>query len=59
MLLSRKKEEVQNPSMIVVGEVVRYRDKIQWFEQQTSKKITMQAGRCKCKQYYTFATAAE
>ncbi len=28
-----QKEKVQNPSMIVVGEVVRYREKIQWFEQ--------------------------
>lgn len=33
-----QKEEVQNPSMIVVGEVVRYRDKIQWFEQQQTSK---------------------
>ncbi|WP_028400401.1 uroporphyrinogen-III C-methyltransferase [Ectobacillus panaciterrae] len=31
-----QKEEVQNPSMIVVGEVVRFREKIQWFEQSLS-----------------------
>ncbi|MEH6850945.1 MULTISPECIES: uroporphyrinogen-III C-methyltransferase [Bacillus] len=28
-----KEERIQNPSMIVIGEVVRYREKIQWFEQ--------------------------
>ncbi|CAM4112873.1 uroporphyrin-III methyltransferase [Bacillus manliponensis] len=26
------KEEIKNPSMIVIGEVVRFREKIQWFE---------------------------
>ncbi|MGG2066460.1 uroporphyrinogen-III C-methyltransferase [Bacillus sp. S14(2024)] len=26
-------EQVQNPSMIVIGEVVRFREKIHWFEQ--------------------------
>ncbi|KFN04407.1 uroporphyrinogen-III C-methyltransferase [Bacillus clarus] len=29
-----KNERIQNPSMIVIGEVVRYREKIHWFEQQ-------------------------
>ncbi|UOY93236.1 uroporphyrinogen-III C-methyltransferase [Ectobacillus sp. JY-23] len=28
-----QKEQVQNPSMIIVGEVVRFREKIKWFEQ--------------------------
>lgn len=28
-----KKEEIQNPSMILVGEVVKMREKIAWFEQ--------------------------
>ncbi|YAR63900.1 uroporphyrinogen-III C-methyltransferase [Bacillus cytotoxicus] len=28
-------ENIQNPSMIVIGEVVRFREKIHWFEQQT------------------------
>ena len=27
------KEEIKNPSMIIVGEVVKLREKIQWFEQ--------------------------
>ncbi|PFE04156.1 uroporphyrinogen-III C-methyltransferase [Bacillus cereus] len=27
-------EQIQNPSMIVIGEVVRFREKIHWFEQQ-------------------------
>lgn len=27
-------EKIENPSMIIVGEVVRYREKIQWFEQK-------------------------
>lgn len=30
-----KKERIQNPSMIVIGEVVRFREKIHWFEKQT------------------------
>lgn len=30
-----KNEKIQNPSMIVVGEVVKVRDKIQWFEKQS------------------------
>lgn len=30
-----KKEQIQNPSMIVIGEVVRFREKIHWFEKQT------------------------
>ena len=29
------KEKVENPSMIVVGDVVKVRDKIQWFEKQS------------------------
>ncbi|HHT7236653.1 uroporphyrinogen-III C-methyltransferase [Bacillus sp. JJ927] len=29
-----KKEQIQNPSMIVIGEVVRFREKIHWFEKQ-------------------------
>ncbi|MDM5187716.1 uroporphyrinogen-III C-methyltransferase [Bacillus sp. DX4.1] len=28
------KENIQNPSMIVIGEVVRFREKIHWFEQK-------------------------
>ncbi|PFK45508.1 uroporphyrinogen-III C-methyltransferase [Bacillus cereus] len=31
-----EKEQIQNPSMIVIGEVVRFREKIHWFEQQTN-----------------------
>lgn len=30
-----RKEQIQNPSMIVIGEVVRFREKIHWFEKQT------------------------
>ena len=29
-----KEQNIQNPSMIIVGEVVRLREKIQWFEQK-------------------------
>ncbi|MDP7980928.1 uroporphyrinogen-III C-methyltransferase [Bacillus multifaciens] len=29
-----EREQIQNPSMIVIGEVVRFREKIQWFEQK-------------------------
>ncbi len=29
-----KREEIKNPSMIIVGEVVRLREEIQWFEQK-------------------------
>ena len=29
-----EKEQIQNPSMIVIGEVVRFRGKIHWFEKQ-------------------------
>ncbi|PFC03384.1 uroporphyrinogen-III C-methyltransferase [Bacillus cereus] len=29
-----KKEKIQNPSMIIIGEVVRFREKIYWFEKQ-------------------------
>ncbi|MFB6466177.1 uroporphyrinogen-III C-methyltransferase [Cytobacillus sp. Hz8] len=28
-----KKEKIENPSMIIIGEVVRYREKIKWFEE--------------------------
>ncbi|TMU87394.1 uroporphyrinogen-III C-methyltransferase [Bacillus sp. BHET2] len=34
-------EKVENPSMIIIGEVVRYRDKIQWFEESLDKKSFM------------------
>ncbi|KEK23688.1 uroporphyrinogen-III C-methyltransferase [Bacillus gaemokensis] len=33
-----KNEQIQNPSMIVIGEVVRFREKIHWFEQQTENE---------------------
>lgn len=29
-----KEEKIQNPSMIIIGEVVRYREKIKWFEEK-------------------------
>ncbi len=32
-----RKEQIQNPSMIVIGEVVRFREKIHWFEKQTEQ----------------------
>jgi uroporphyrin-III C-methyltransferase len=28
-----EKEKIQNPAMIIVGEVVKMREKIAWFEQ--------------------------
>lgn len=31
-----RKEQIQNPSMIVIGEVVRFREKIHWFEQKVT-----------------------
>lgn len=31
-----RKEQIQNPSMIVIGEVVRFREKINWFEQKVT-----------------------
>ena len=33
-----RKSEIKNPSMIVVGEVVKLREKIQWFEQTELQK---------------------
>lgn len=38
-----RKEDIQNPSMIIVGEVVKLREKIAWFEQskQLSHEITV------------------
>ncbi|KON91786.1 uroporphyrinogen-III C-methyltransferase [Rossellomorea marisflavi] len=35
-----KKEGVQNPSMIIVGEVVRFREKIKWFENMPEPAIS-------------------
>nr|WP_106780531.1 uroporphyrinogen-III C-methyltransferase [Lysinibacillus timonensis] len=32
-----RKEDIQNPSMIIVGEVVKMRDKISWFEQSQQR----------------------
>lgn len=37
-----KTSDIQNPSMIIVGEVVRLRDKIQWFEQKMMSETLMQ-----------------
>jgi len=34
IVATAKREQVKNPSMIVVGEVVRLRDDLQWFEKQ-------------------------
>ncbi|MFC5587665.1 uroporphyrinogen-III C-methyltransferase [Sporosarcina soli] len=34
--------EIQNPSMIIVGEVVKLREKIQWFEQKMMSETLMQ-----------------
>ncbi|QHE51617.1 uroporphyrinogen-III C-methyltransferase [Pontibacillus sp. HMF3514] len=31
--ITNKARDIQNPSMIVIGEVVRFRESIQWFEQ--------------------------
>jgi uroporphyrin-III C-methyltransferase len=36
-----KEEKIENPSMIIVGEVVRFREKIQWFEEAFEKKSVM------------------
>ncbi|MFC7783921.1 MULTISPECIES: uroporphyrinogen-III C-methyltransferase [unclassified Rossellomorea] len=36
-----KEEKIENPSMIIVGEVVRFREKIQWFEEAFDKKSIM------------------
>ncbi|KAA0564676.1 uroporphyrinogen-III C-methyltransferase [Bacillus sp. CH30_1T] len=36
-----KEEKIENPSMIIVGEVVRFREKIQWFEEAFEKKSIM------------------
>ena len=36
------KEQVSNPSMIVVGEVVQVREKIQWFEQKVIDKLALE-----------------
>lgn len=33
-----KKADIQNPSMIIIGEVVALREKISWFEQTLAKK---------------------
>lgn len=33
-----KENDIQNPSMIIVGEVVKVRDKIQWFEKEFESK---------------------
>ncbi|TDL79930.1 uroporphyrinogen-III C-methyltransferase [Peribacillus frigoritolerans] len=37
-----REENIKNPSMIIIGEVVRYREKIKWFEEkmQTSSPIS-------------------
>lgn len=36
-----KESEIKNPSMIIVGEVVKLREKIQWFEQiKLNEKVT-------------------
>ncbi|MFX3625232.1 MAG: uroporphyrinogen-III C-methyltransferase [Ectobacillus sp.] len=37
IVTAMQKEKVQNPSMIVIGEVVRFREKIRWFEQSAAK----------------------
>ena len=29
-----KNEQIENPSMIIIGEVVNVREKIQWFEKE-------------------------
>ncbi|MGM0854078.1 MAG: uroporphyrinogen-III C-methyltransferase [Bacillota bacterium] len=36
-----KEENIENPSMIIVGEVVRFREKIQWFEEAFEKESIM------------------
>jgi uroporphyrin-III C-methyltransferase len=37
-----KASDIQNPSMIIVGEVVKLREKIQWFEQKMMSETLMQ-----------------
>lgn len=37
-----KASDIQNPSMIIVGEVVKLRDKIQWFEQKVLSENLLQ-----------------
>ncbi|OCS87795.1 uroporphyrinogen-III C-methyltransferase [Caryophanon tenue] len=34
--------QIQNPSMIIVGDVVQVRDKIQWFEQKLAQEASVQ-----------------
>lgn len=34
-----KEQQLQNPTMIIVGEVVRLREKLQWFEQATCRTL--------------------
>lgn len=34
-----KEEKIENPSMIIIGEVVRYREKIKWFEETLQSKV--------------------
>ncbi len=36
-----KQEKIENPSMIVIGEVVRYREKIKWFEETLKNRIAI------------------
>ncbi len=38
-----KEAKISNPSMIIVGEVVRYREKIQWFEEMVEKRQISEA----------------
>jgi uroporphyrin-III C-methyltransferase len=37
-----REQNIKNPSMIIIGEVVRYREKIKWFEEklQTSAPVS-------------------
>lgn len=37
-----KREGIANPSMIIIGEVVRLRDKLQWFTEQTEQQYAFQ-----------------
>ncbi|BCB03806.1 uroporphyrinogen-III C-methyltransferase [Bacillus sp. KH172YL63] len=36
-----EKEKIENPSMIIIGEVVRYRERIQWFEETLGKNAAI------------------
>lgn len=43
MTETARREEVENPSMIVIGEVVRLRDELHWFEESNEERLLHEA----------------